>query len=340
VVRIECKASHDHAEGFDGTPSQHDGKDAAVLSEMAFNGKGKPWPLHLSDERSTTMRTLVERATDHHQESMLWTGRLEGLLGRHWPEASRILDLGSATLLKALIEYGTPAALAEDGEAEEKLRSWGGWALSQEKIQALVHSARTTAGVPGNAVEVERVREYAARALAVEDELSATRRKLEKMVDGDEVLERMAAAVGKATACVLLVLLGDPRNYGSMRAYLKAAGLNLKERSSGKYQGELKISKRGPSLVRRWLYMAALRLSGQAPGAAWFARKRERDVQRSRGGPRRKRTGKIGLVALMRRLLGAVWHINRKKEPFDVHRMFGASGRAPGRKAAMAAAAD
>jgi hypothetical protein len=36
-------------------------------------------------------------------------------------------------------------------------------------------------------------------------------------------------------------------------------GLNLAERSSGKWQGKLKISKRGSSKVRRWLYMAALR---------------------------------------------------------------------------------
>jgi transposase len=37
-------------------------------------------------------------------------------------------------------------------------------------------------------------------------------------------------------------------------------GLNLVEHSSGTYQGQLRISKRGSPRVRQWLYMAALRL--------------------------------------------------------------------------------
>jgi hypothetical protein len=32
VVRVSPQAAHDHAEVFDGVPSQHDGKDAAVVS--------------------------------------------------------------------------------------------------------------------------------------------------------------------------------------------------------------------------------------------------------------------------------------------------------------------
>jgi hypothetical protein len=37
-------------------------------------------------------------------------------------------------------------------------------------------------------------------------------------------------------------------------------GLNLVEHSSGTYQGQLPISKRGNPRVRQWLYMAVLRL--------------------------------------------------------------------------------
>ena len=32
VVRVSPKAAHDYAEVFDGVPSQHDGKDAAVVA--------------------------------------------------------------------------------------------------------------------------------------------------------------------------------------------------------------------------------------------------------------------------------------------------------------------
>ena len=43
-------------------------------------------------------------------------------------------------------------------------------------------------------------------------------------------------------------------------AYRKAMGLNLVERSSGKYKGRLRISKRGGARSRQWLYFAVLRL--------------------------------------------------------------------------------
>ena len=43
VQRVSGKAAHDYAEVFDGVPSQHDGKDAAVVAELAALGKAKPW---------------------------------------------------------------------------------------------------------------------------------------------------------------------------------------------------------------------------------------------------------------------------------------------------------
>ena len=80
------------------------------------------------------------------------------------------------------------------------------------------------------------------------------------MAQGRAVLQDQGRAVGVPTACVLWASLGDPRQYSSGPAYRKAMGLNLVERSSGEYQGELRISKRGQPRVRRWLYLAVLRL--------------------------------------------------------------------------------
>ena len=49
VQRVGTKASHDYAEVFDGVPSQHDGKDAAVVAELAALGKAKPWAYQAAD---------------------------------------------------------------------------------------------------------------------------------------------------------------------------------------------------------------------------------------------------------------------------------------------------
>jgi transposase len=123
------------------------------------------------------------------------------------------------------------------------------------------------------------MRQCAQAALDAAHALGKAKRELEKLTEGDAMLERMGAAVGKATACVLFVKLGDPKNYDNPRAYVKAAGLNLAERSSGKYVGQLKISKRGPSMVRKWLYLAAVRMLKNPEVHAWYEKKR------GRGGP-------------------------------------------------------
>ncbi|MNV61322.1 Transposase IS116/IS110/IS902 family protein [compost metagenome] len=46
---------------------------------------------------------------------------------------------------------------------------------------------------------------------------------------------------------------------------LRRAGLNLAERTSGKYKGQIKLSKRGDSMLRKYLYWAMLTLVNQHP---------------------------------------------------------------------------
>lgn len=322
--RVDTKASHDYAEVFDGVPSNHDAKDALMLGKLGHQGDGRAWDLDESDERESKRRALVASAQDQQNILSIWTNRLEALLARHWPEATRSLDLGSATLLVALAEYGSPAALAADPQAAARLQKWGGRLLAPAKVLALLQSARTTAGVPANATEMEQIQRCALAARQADRELAQTRRQMAEDISGDEVGRLMSDAVGAATTCLLLALLGDPRDYHCAEAYVKAAGLNLKERSSGKYAGELKISKRGPSAVRKWLYLAALRLierSGQA--AEWFAR------YKARNGARRGSGGRA-IVAIMRKLLRAMWHVARKKQAFDIHRLFPRAAKVAG----------
>ena len=40
VLRVSGKAVKDQAETFDGVPSQHDGKDAAIIADLCGRGKG------------------------------------------------------------------------------------------------------------------------------------------------------------------------------------------------------------------------------------------------------------------------------------------------------------
>jgi transposase len=311
VRRVSGKAASDYAEVFDGVPSAHDGKDAAVVAELAAIGKSAPWPLEPPAPRQAEMSVEVIWLDTQQSILQLWLGRLEALLSRHWPEATRLLKLTSGTLLRALAAYGGPAALAADQEAATKLAGWGGPFLKPEKIEAVLESARQTVGVRMDDASAMLVKRCAQQALAAEAQIREAKRQLETFVEQDPRLQAEAQVVGKATACVLRVSLGDPRDYHCGEAYRKAMGLNLKERSSGKHQGKLKITKRGPSLARRWLYFAALRTIQQSPVRSWYEAKRSKDKDRGNG----------ALVAVMRKLALALHVVATRGETFSLERL-------------------
>ena len=323
VVRVSPKAAHDYAEVFDGVPSQHDGKDAAVVAELAALGKAKPWPFRDRPDWEQQLHYWVDRVDAHRLIEMVWLGRLEALLGRHWPELTRLLKLSSATLLRLVAHYGSPAAVAADGQAAAaKMQKWGKKFLAAGKVAAVLASAQATLGVRLGALDQRRLQEYAEQALAARREVRRGKRQLRVLAPQEPVLQAQGKVVGVVTACVLWAGVGDPRDYDSGPAYRKAMGLNLVEHSSGTYQGQLRISKRGQPRVRRWLYLAVLRLIRQEGLRTWYrARKR-----------RGKVATKKALVGVMRKLALALHRLVVDGVVFEGRRLFpgqakGARGR-------------
>jgi transposase len=307
VHRVSPKAAADYAEIFDGVPSQHDGKDAAVVAELAAQGRCWPWPLVLPSEVEQELAYQVEWLDGQRRQTQLWYGRLEALMSRHWPEATALLPLTSGVLQRCLARYGGPRGLAADGRAAERLYRWGKGLLSRDKAEALLASARQTAGVPPGHWDEERLRRYAQQVQEGLRQQRQARRRLRQLAASQPTIGAMGEVVGLVTACVLYVELGNPRDYHCGPAYRKAMGLNLKERSSGRWQGQLKLSKRGPAAVRRWLYLAALRWVRQEPVRSCYLRQKAQ----------RRGAAKPALVGVMRKLALALYRVGGRGEPFD-----------------------
>jgi transposase len=312
VQAVSPKAAHDYAEVFDGVPSQHDGKDAGVVAELAAHGKGRPWDYQPRSAFEAELAYWVERLQCQQRIAAIGLGVLEALLARHWPEATRVLKVTSATLLRVLARYGGPAAVAADGDAAARLRRWGGPLLRPEKVAELLASARATAGVRQDAWDCRQLREQAAQARAARREVAQCKRQLQRLAQGHAVLQAQGRVVGMATACVLWARVGDTRGYHCAAAYRKAMGLNLTERSSGTQQGQLRISKRGHPQARQWLYLATLRLVKQAGVQRWYQAKKARDGQGA----------KRALVAVMRKLALALYQVGVSGSPFAARRLF------------------
>lgn len=312
VHRVSPKQASDFAEVFDGVPSQHDGKDAAVVAELAAQGRSWPWPLPAPTETEQELAYQVAWMDGQRRQMMQWCGRVEGLLSRHWPEATRVVPLGSGTLLRCLAKYGGPRGLAAAADALKRVQGWGRHLLSVEKAQALVDGARQTLGVALGRWEEESLRRYARQIQHCQGEMRAARRRLVEITQGHAAIRAMGDVVGVPTACVLWVELGAPSAYHCGAAYRKAMGLNLAERSSGKWQGKLKISKRGSSQVRRWLYLAALRWVRKEPVRSWYLRQKAQ----------RRGEGKPAVIGVMRKLALTLYQVGGRREVFDAKQLY------------------
>jgi len=326
VHRVSPKAAHDYGEIFDGVPSKHDGKDAAIVAELSAIGKSSPWPFEM-DEWDEELSYWIDHMEARRQMLPMWYGRLEGQLARHWPEATNTLGLTSGVLLRCLATYGGPAGLAAEDVAVEQLRRWGRGRLSKEKCEELLSGARQTVGVHQSSINVRRLQEYAEQALECRRVVAESKKQLKLLTADHAVIQAQASMVGAVTACVLWVHLGDPRRYDSGFAYRKAMGLNLKVRSSGKYKGRLKITKRGHSQVRRWLYFAALRMIKEPDVKRWFEAKKAKNSADPLEAMR-------ALVGVMRKLALALYQVGACGQEFDVSLLFPGSAGSSQTKAA------
>jgi hypothetical protein len=311
VYRLSPKRVHDSAEVYDGVPSLHDAKAAYQIGRLHLAGVSRPWEARTEQRRELAAHIAVLHLYQERLQSS--RSRLEAQLSRHWPELAGILDLGSVTLMTLVAEYGSALEVASHAEEARRLmRRCGRSALRQEKMDAVLAAAGQTLGMP--CIEAEKVLMQTLARDMLENHRAVQRleQALAAQVEAEITLKRMAPVVGQVSAAVLVAALGSPQEYPNAGSYLKSQGLNLKERSSGKLVGQLKITKRGPGIARQYLYFAALRWIYRDPVIrAWYQRKVERD-----GGHKGK-----AIVALMRKLAKALWHVAQSGS-FDSRKLF------------------
>jgi hypothetical protein len=234
------------------------------------------------------------------------------LLARHWPELPALEATIGVLLLKVLMVLPSPVRITA---AMEQARALLRRHPSVETREAIVASAASSQGVVMIEEEIS-IRELSGQMLEQRREIERLDKELRAMLSLDPVAMRVAALVGPTTAMVMAADLGDLTTYGSPQALEKACGLNLRETSSGKRKSGLHITKRGPSRVRQYLYLAALRQLKVNPIVrAWYASRVSRGQQKMRA-----------IIAVVRKLVRALFFVARgnkfqAEKLFDVRRL-------------------
>jgi len=314
VFRVDPKACHDVAAVLDGVSSQHDAKSCTLIAYLHAQGVSKRWREPTSEQR--TARALANEHGLWSKPEMRQYGQLEAITASCWPELNAQMEHRSHWYLHLLAAYPGPAAVAAADPAEVRalLRRVTSGLLSPARVEEVLRTAPTTLGVPLEESEQVFLGALARELLRLRGAAAQVEKRMRSFIATGqaESLSRVAAVLGPACAVAMFAEVGDPAAYESAGALLKACGLNLKERSSGRHQGQRRITKRGPPRVRQLLYLTAMRMVlEQAEARAWYERRR------AYGAGLKKKV----LVAVMRKIVRALVHVARGA-PFEPSRLF------------------
>ena len=302
VFMVSGKRTHDAKEIFDGVPSLHDAKAAAIIARLHAEGLST----RLADEVPERRQLRAALAImDLHQERYLQlVHRLESWLARYWPELPTAIELTSSSLMALLARVGGPADVAAHPEVATKLLLGISHRLvADDKVAAVITSAASSVGVPLVGLERDALMAIADDAYRAHRAFTAAKTQVDRLAAATPAAA-LARVVGFTTAGAIFAEVGDATSYPSARAFLKAMGLNLKEKSSGTIQGQLKITKRGPSRVRHLLWLAVFRWIQTDPIAnAWYQRPAGWRQSLARGGRAHAQAGQGALPRRPRRHL-------------------------------------
>lgn len=249
----------------DNSPEKSDPKDAKIVADLA--ARGRCWSLMIPRGVYAELRRLGKLREQLVVERTRLLNRYKGLVDLVFPELeSLVSDVACSSMrcLMAAYPSAVDVAGARFSSLYRRLWRWSIGHLSRERCQRIHAAAKDSVGVKEGLGTVRFEMRMTLEALAgVEvriSEVEKAQREALCHVPYAEVLLSIPG-LGAVTVATILGETGDLRHYRNADAVIKLAGFNLYTISSGTFRGKTRITKRGRPLLRRFLYLAALRLS-------------------------------------------------------------------------------
>ena len=246
-----------------GLRAKTDRLDASTIARVLLSGEARAG--YVPDELIATYRELERLHSQLADERARYQNEIQALLVVLFPEFTQVFaDPCRPTALALLKRYPSAQAIIAAGvEAlTTTLRELAPRHYGRPTAQELVGLA-TQSAASGRAM--------GARSLSLQvlcDQLEHTLTNLAQVArELDQLLARDPGAAGLnsipefgcKTVTVLRAELGDVMRFERIDQVVAYVGLDLQVKQSGKWKGQVKLSKRGSGRVRRVLYLAALR---------------------------------------------------------------------------------
>lgn len=299
------------------SPSKTDHKDPRVIADIIELGHALT--VVIPDGASAELRRLTlarERATQRRTGIL---NQLHDLVFLIFPEFLDVMNGVKSKSSQYLLEYyPTPQDIMGKclNDLAQTLKKISRGNISMERAKALYEAAKGSVGIKegqkGIVYEIGEcisAIEGSGRFIAVmEKEMSNY---LREIPYSPFILS--IKGIGEITAAGLIGEVGDFRNFKTIPEIIKHAGLDLFEISSGRHKGRKRISKRGRSLLRKFLFFASINTVRKGGVMHEYYQR-----YLHRGAPKIK-----ALIAVSRKLLGIIFALVRNNSVYieDYSRM-------------------
>jgi transposase len=251
-------------ENRDNTRSKSDMKDALVIADMVKNGYYS-W-IRTTPEEFEELRVLLSNRDAIVKRLVSTVNQLHRWVDVVFPEMRQVFKHLTCTgAIATLRLFPTPSEL-RNMQPQDVIDGWRTLMKrhsGKRRAHMLVSLASSSVGSP----QAHKAYKLHLKQLLQEYDLAkAQLEDVEKEVI--VVLHRIPYAehmlaikgINAISLAGILGESGDLSGFAHGNALLRHAGLNLTEASSGKWRGQIVLSKRGRSRLRRFLFMATMSL--------------------------------------------------------------------------------
>jgi transposase len=264
VVTVNPHLVKRNKENRDNTQSKSDKKDALVIADMVKNGYYSF--IRPSSETFEKLRVLMSNRDMTVKRLVSAVNQINRWVDIVFPELRQVFkDVKGKGAIATLRLFPTPLEISSM-KPQEIVNGWKTLMKRQaglRKAQLLIELAAHSVGTP-QALDAYKL--HLEQLLEEFDLATAQLKRVEKEVT--EVLKQIPFArkllaikgISEIALAGILGEAGDLSSFAHGNSLLRHAGLHLAEASSGKWKGQIVLSKRGRSRLRRFLYLATMSL--------------------------------------------------------------------------------
>ena len=314
VTMVQVNPMHTkRVKELDGnSPLKSDKKDPRVIASLVRLGH---WLTVVLPQGSTAeLRQLSHARERVVHDATVAVNRLRQAMDLLFPEFGGIMGFSSVTARYLLRHYPNPQSVLEVDEHEltAVIAKVSRKQLGRERARQLLDAASATIGIKeGRAallVEIHHLLDALQRSESYTRALEAEMNSCLRRIPCAEFLLSMKG-IGTVIAAGILGEVGDFTAYPTQASLQKMAGLSLYEVSSGIHQGTRRITKRGRSKLRKYLFSACTNMIRK--GGIFY----ESYQARIDRGKHKFNT----YVALMRKLLNILYALVRDGVSYNPH---------------------